>query len=175
MTAEIKEEPFAEAVKYIDDLLHPKGPLVESQPIQVDSVEQTVGLLADELGEQALKLPLIQLLHDFQDNPAVDGVGLVVLAGRHLSIRVLTNLDGKGEKREYNQRAIGERYDACAQSLYDTMPESSPVNWGLSYYNTNGDDASTLVSGILKEISKEVDASVVSFVVFERPTPVPQV
>lgn len=176
MTAETRKEPFAEAVEHIDSLLHPKGPPRELQPIPVDSIEQTVQRLADELQEPALEFPLVDLLHDFQDNhPAVAGVGLVVLTGRHLSIRVLTDLSGDDEEWESSQTAIEERYDKFAESLYGILPEDRATNWSLSYYNTSGRDVAALVPEILEEISKEVDASTVAFVMFERPAPAPQV
>src|SRR3989344_4720373 len=168
MTSESRK-PFSDAVKFIDDLLHPKGPPVELQPVQVASIEETAQLFADELQEQVLKTPLVGLLQDLGINPAVDGVGLVIIHGRYLSIRVLTDLNRSGEEWDNKQQAIEDRYDAFAQSLYDALPESRSISWGLSYYNSAGEDVSVLPEILAEEIRKEADASVLSFAMYPKP------
>lgn len=169
MTQEAKREQFAGVVEYIDDRLHPKGPPGEPQPLQVSSIEENAQLFADELQEPTFKQPLVDLLHDLGENPVVDGVGLVSLYGSHLSIRVLTDLTSRGEQWQSGQRAIQERYNAFAQLMIDAMPRPRDVSWGINFYNTAGSDVNALVPEILTEISKEVGASAVSFVMYPKP------
>ncbi len=168
MTTDREREPFAGIQKYIDDLLHPKGTPVEPKPLQVASIEENAQLFADELQEQALKPALIDLLNDYQANPTVDGVGLVALGDRHLSVRVFTDLNDRNIQRQKDRKAIDERYDAFAESLYAVLPRPRAVSWGLNFYNTAGSNATELMPDILENVSREVDASVVSFVMFRQ-------
>lgn len=168
-------EPFAGVTEWIAERMTPHGLPAEITPLSIGSIGGVAQVFTDELHDPLLKEPLISLLHDYQNNPTVEGVGLVAVAGYHLSIRVLTDLSGKGEQWQRDQKAMLGGYDAFAQSLYDAIdadvtPRPRPIGWSLSFYNTAGQPASTLVPGILEKMSREVDASVVTFITFEKTT-----
>lgn len=179
MARQPDREPFAEAVEWLAEQITPHGPPAEMTPLPVDTIEETAQAFSDELQEPLIKKPLIDLLHDYQNNPTVEGVGLVVVAGRTLSIRALTDFtQRRDEQWQRHEAAIGDRYDVFAQTMYDAVdadptPKPLHISWRLSFYNTAGRPGSTLVPKITQDMSREVEASLCAFITFEKPVTLP--
>lgn len=169
MATEFKRMPFASLVDHRTTRLPINSALTEASGPPIYSIEENVQRLAAELQEPLLVKPLTDLLHDYRNNPAVKGVALVALYGRHLSIRPLTDFSNQDEEQLEARRAIGERYDVSAQALYATLSEPHSITLGLNSYDTRDRDAKALVPELLAEVRKQVDAkdlTDVSFVIF---------
>lgn len=174
MTAESRENPYADLVSHINGLLYPQGEPAEMQTLESGSLEDTAQLFADEFQEPRLTVPLAELLHDFQRSNVVDGVGLVALRGNHLSVRVMANLSGLGEGWQNPYPAIREIDRQFVASVRAAMPHP-PVSVGLSFMNTTGMNATELLPQIIDNVRREMGATLTSFVTFAKPTPTAQV
>lgn len=151
------ERPFNGAAAYFCDRIFPKGEPGELTPVQVETLEDVAQLFADELEEPHLKPYVMRFVTELQRVDGVEGVVLAAFYGRHLSVRVI------GDLNEGIVSGTGDKFDAVEEDWYSDHPNSD-VNASLSFYKATLKGSPSIISELQEGIRREVGVSSLAFI-----------
>lgn len=162
------ERPFNGAAAHFYDGIFRKGEFGESTPVEVKTIEDIAQLFAAELKEPDFEPYVIRLVTALQAVKGVEGIGLLVLGGRHMDIRLIGDFGVMTSNSDDLGGPGGDEYNSVVGDWYDSHPDSK-VSTSLSCVNTTFKGSPELASEIQEEFSREEEASVIALLI-TKPT-----